>query len=89
MNKIIASSFSVLFAILAIVIFVFLIYSSFRFNPYIFLVGFFLFIIVFGFLAVLLDIRDEIILIRERLFNKVTPKFDKDGRITNIKDLSD
>ena len=78
MNKLIASIFSVLFAILSIIVVIFLIYSSSRTSGYIFFGGLLLFIIFFGFLAVLLDIRDEIILIREKLVDGSSPEEDED-----------
>ena len=74
MNKLIASIFSVLFAILSIIVVIFLIYSSSRTSGNIFFGGLLLFIIFFGFLAVLLDIRDEIILIREKIVGDSGPK---------------
>jgi len=73
MNKFIASIFSVLFAILSIIVIIFLIYSSSRTSGYIFFGGLLLFVIFFGFLAVLLDIRDEIIRIREKIVGDSGP----------------
>tara|TARA_Y100001935_G_C17152222_1_gene431016 strand:+ start:92 stop:448 length:357 start_codon:yes stop_codon:yes gene_type:complete len=78
MNKLIASIFSVLFAIFTIFVVIFLIYSSNFYSGYVFFGGLLLFIIFFGFLAVLLDIRDEIILIREKLVGGSGPKEDED-----------
>ena len=78
MNKLIASIFSVLFAIFTIFVVIFLIYSSNFYSGYVFFGGLLLFIIFFGFLAVLLDIRDEIILIREKLVGGTGPKEDED-----------
>ena len=76
MNKLIASIFSVLFAIFTIFVVIFLIYSSNFYSGYVFFGGLLLFIIFFGFLAVLLDIRDEIILIREKIVDDSDPKED-------------
>ena len=81
MNKDIASLFSFFFAILTIVATFILIFSIVGLFPiygvYSFFFGllfFILFIIVFGFLAVVLDIRDEIILIREKIVGDSGPK---------------
>ena len=76
MNKLVASIFSVLFATLSVIVVIFLIYSFSRNSGYFFFGGLLLFIIFFGFLAVLLDIRDEIILIREKLVGGSSPKVD-------------
>ncbi len=70
MNKIIASLFSTLFAVLLIISVLTVIFMSIgspRFGFYIFFGGFLFIFIIFGFLSVFLDIRDEIIEIRESL----------------------
>ena len=70
MNKIIASLFSTLFAILLIIsvlTVIIMAMNSYRLGVYIFFGGFLLIAIFFGILAVFLDIRDEVIEIREIL----------------------